>query len=192
MEQSAATEHPMLIVMAGLPGTGKSELAAEISRRLHIPMFSVDPVESAILRAGVKKRFETGLAAYLVVEALADAQLALGLGAIVDAVNAETPAKDTWRGLSVKHRLNPMIIECHCSNEVLHRQRLSSRARRFKNLLEPTWDDVQMRRLAYTPWREPVFSVDAVLPLETNVAQVLAWLEAGGRLNSMAPLAEHS
>jgi hypothetical protein len=45
-------------------------------------------IESAILRAGVAPSFETGLAAYLVVEALSDAQLGWGHDAIVDAVNA--------------------------------------------------------------------------------------------------------
>ena len=43
----------MLIVFSGLPGTGKSELAQRIGRRLRIPVLSVDPIESAILRAGI-------------------------------------------------------------------------------------------------------------------------------------------
>ena len=166
----------MLIVMAGLSGTGKSELAQQIGRRLRIPVFSVDPVESAILRAGISQSFETGLAAYLVVEALTDAQLALGLDAIVDAVNAEEPGKAIWRALATKYKLRPRIIECRCSDQSLHRERLSQRRRGLENFPEPTWDDVQRRGLAYTPWSEPVLSVDAALPLEQNVARVLAWL----------------
>src|SRR5262249_10097594 len=139
---------PMLVVLSGLPGTGKSALASRLGQRLRLPVLSVDPIESAILRAGIVPRFETGLAAYLVAEALADAQLALGMGAIVDAVNSVEPAKEIWRKLTGRYGVALRVIECKCSDEALHRQRLSSRRREVApNFPEPTWDDVQRRRL---------------------------------------------
>ena len=63
-------------------------------------MLSVDPIESAILRAGVERSFETGLAAYVVVEELAERSLADGLDAIIDAVNSVDDARDMWRELA--------------------------------------------------------------------------------------------
>jgi predicted kinase len=166
----------MLVVMAGLPGTGKSELARGLGRQLGVPVFSVDPIESAMLRAGIKQSFETGLAAYFVTETLADAQLRLGLDAIVDAVNAEEPAKQVWRQLAIAHGLKPRIIECCCTDERLHRVRLRQRQRGLGPLPEPTWEDVERRRLAYTAWSEPVFSVDSASPLEDNLARTVEWL----------------
>ena len=166
---------PRLIVMAGLAGTGKSTLARELARRLHIPMFSVDPIESAIVESGIPRSFETGLAAYLVARALADAQLTAGGDAIVDAVNAEEEGKDMWRTLAREHGLTPHIIECHCSDELLHRTRLAERQRGLA-IPEPTWDDVERRRHAYTPWTETLLAVDATASLEANVAKALAWL----------------
>ncbi len=130
----------MLIVFSGLPGTGKSELAQNIGRQLRLPVFSVDPIESAILRAGIAPGFETGLAAYLVVEGLADSQLELGQNAIVDAVNAVEPAKAMWRKVANKHRVTMKVIECFCSDERLHRERLAKRHRGLaENFREPTW-----------------------------------------------------
>ena len=171
---------PMLLVMSGLPGTGKSELARQLGRRLRIPVFSVDPIESAMLRAGIAASFETGLAAYLVAEALADSQLGLGHDAIVDAVNAVEPAKDMWRSLAAKHATALRIVECCCSDEKLHRERLAGRHRDLvENFREPTWDDVAQRRLESTPWSEPRLLVDAVSPCALNVDRVLAWLESG-------------
>lgn len=174
-------ERAMLLVLSGLPGTGKSELARGIGRRLRVPVLSVDPIESAILRAGIAPGFATGLAAYLVVEALADSQLSLGQNVIVDAVNAVEAAKDMWRKLAAKHGVALAIVECCCSDEALHRARLETRRRGLAaNFREPTWDDIQKRRVEYTPWAEPLLVVDAIASRESNVDRVLAWLELDG------------
>jgi predicted kinase len=66
-----------LIVLSGLPGSGKSRLAAGLSRTLSFPVFSIDPIEAAMWRSGLAKR-STGIAAYDVAIALADEHLRLG------------------------------------------------------------------------------------------------------------------
>ena len=78
----------MLIVMAGLPGTGKSAVAQKLRDRLGYPMISVDTIEEAILSAGIDDDQPTGLAAYLVAEALASGVLESERSVIIDAVNA--------------------------------------------------------------------------------------------------------
>jgi len=55
-----------------LPVSGKSTLAESIADKLKLPVFSVDPIESAVLKTGIKRSFETGLAAYLIAETLAN------------------------------------------------------------------------------------------------------------------------
>ena len=52
-----------LIVMAGLPGAGKSTIGEIVGARLGATVVSVDPIESAILRAGIDAHHPTGLAA---------------------------------------------------------------------------------------------------------------------------------
>jgi predicted kinase len=54
---------PYLIVVSELPGSGKSTIAERVAQRLSILIFSVDPIESAIIKAGIVKSFETGVAA---------------------------------------------------------------------------------------------------------------------------------
>lgn len=87
----------MLIVMSGLPGAGKSAVAEELGRRIPAPVLSVDPVEAAMWRAGIDRDQPTGLAAYVVVEALTGEILALGQRVIVDAVNDAEEAREQWR-----------------------------------------------------------------------------------------------
>jgi predicted kinase len=166
----------VLIVFSGLPGTGKSALAQRVGQALGVAVLSVDPIESAIVRAGIAHGFETGLAAYMVVETVADAQLGLAQSAIVDAVNAVEPAKDMWRRLAAKHETALFVIACHCSDTELHRERLRARRRGLDGVPEPTWEQVERRRLESAAWTEPVLAIDSVASLESNLARVLAWL----------------
>src|SRR5205814_5196035 len=52
LEKAVMTEitkiSPTLIVLSGLPGSGKTVLAEGLSRALSLPMFSIDPIEAAM------------------------------------------------------------------------------------------------------------------------------------------------
>src|SRR6202453_1324717 len=104
----------MLIVVAGLPGAGKSTMAADLGRTLHCAVLGVDQAEAAMWRAGISQSAPTHHAAYLVVAALAAEQLALGHDVIVDAVNGPEPARAQWRDLAGQQdaELRFIVVEC--------------------------------------------------------------------------------
>ena len=133
---------PHLIVLSGLPGSGKSTIAELLAKRLRLPIFSVDPIQSAIVEAGIARSFETGLAAYLVAATLADEQLKVGGSVIIDAVNAEEEGKDVWRGLAKKHGIE-LIVLLVALERSLHQQRLASRVRNLYGFSEVTWEQVE-------------------------------------------------
>ena len=83
----------MLIVVSGLPGTGKSALADRIGQALGAAVLSVDPIEAAMLESGIEQSIATGYAAYRVVSTLVEANLALGQRLIIDAVSGVAEAK---------------------------------------------------------------------------------------------------
>lgn len=161
-----------MIVLSGLPGTGKSGIADGIGRALGIPVLSVDPIESAIVGAGIERSFETGLAAYVVAEAAADRNLANGLDVVIDAVNAVEPARDTWRALARRRDARLVLIECVLSDLAVHAARLAGRDRGLA-IPEPAWDDVERRRTEWTSWPEPHLTLDAVESVEFNLAKAL-------------------
>lgn len=175
---------PHLIVMSGLPGSGKSAIAEQLAKRLRLPIFSVDPIESAIVTAGIARSFETGLAAYLVAAALADEQLKLGNSAIIDAVNAEEEGKDVWRGLAKKHGVE-LIVLLVALERSLHRRRLEARVRNLHGFSEVTWESVEARRKAFTAWKEPVLELDASCDVAASVEKAARYIETrftqGGR-----------
>lgn len=164
----------MLIVMAGLPGSGKSAIADELGRALSLPILSVDPIEAAMYRAGIDRTQPIGLAAYAVAEAIASNILALGQDVIVDAVNAVEPARQMWRDLATAHKTSLRWIEVECSDADLHKTRLESRQRGA--LYEPTWEEVQARRIEYEPWTDDRLVLDTTRDLVDNVAAGLRYL----------------
>lgn len=150
---------PKLIIIAGLPGSGKSTIAEGLAEKLAVPLFSVDPIESAIIKSGLEKSFETGLAAYLVAEALAGEQLKRGLSVIIDAVSPVQEARDMWHNLARTQNATLMIIECVLQKE-LHKQRIEARIRNMHGMPEVSWEDVEDRRKIYLPWQEERLVLD--------------------------------
>lgn len=172
----------MLIVMAGLPGTGKSTIAGVLGGRLNASVVSVDPIESAILSAGIDNDQPTGLAAYLVAETIAGVVIESGHDVIIDAVNAVHPAREQW--VTLGHRLGEVVrfIEVTCSDPVLHRGRLQTRYKELPHVDEPSWHAVEQSLEEYAEWTGPSAAVarirlDSVNSLGSNIALALAFLE---------------
>ncbi|MGK7235852.1 AAA family ATPase [Streptomyces hygroscopicus] len=169
--------------MAGLPAAGKSSVASGLGRALPAAVVAVDPLEAAMWRAGVDRGQPTGLAAYLVAEAVADGVLALGQSAIIDAVNAVEAARQQWRELAERHRMPVAFIEVVCSDSRVHRQRLERRSRGIVGFEEPTWEAVQQRRAEYEPWTDHRLVLDSITGLASNVTTAQEYLARAARLS---------
>lgn len=139
-------------------------------------MLSVDPIESAIVTAGIARSFETGLAAYVVAEALAGGMLGAGLSVVIDAVNAVEEARAMWPRLARTHGADLRIIECRVSDEAVHADRVTGRQRGLA-IPEPSWEDVARRLAEWKPWPEPHLTLDAIDSVATNVARALAYID---------------
>ena len=172
----------MLVAMAGLPGTGKSTIGQVVASRLGIPVVSVDPIESAILQAGIDSDQPTGLAAYLVAETLAERILVTGTGAMIDAVNAVDPAREQWVNLAARLNEPMKFIEVICSDPELHRSRIESWRKSMPHI-QLTWNAVEQSFDDYAEWSGDSGAVaritlDSVEPLGVNVDRAIAFLQS--------------
>ena len=177
-----AAAAPLLVVTAGLPATGKSTIAEVIGNRLGLPVLSVDPIEAAILSAGIDAARPVGCAAYLVAETMAEGVLSSGRGVVIDAVNAVEPARDQWVKLAERQEATLRFIEVTCSDPEVHRERLAARAGRHA----ATAYAVEQSVAEWEPWTGesaavPRVTLDSVQPLGVNVEQALAFLDGTER-----------
>lgn len=178
MKQPTHTPGHQLIVMSGLPGSGKSTLAEAVGARLGLSVFSVDPIESAILKSGITRSFETGLAAYLVAATLAANQFKLGHSVIIDAANIEDEAKEVWYALAKRTAAKLVIVEVINSDKALHKLRIDNRVRGLYGFEEISWERVEARRKVYTDWREPFLTINTAQPLAKNIQTVIAYVHS--------------
>jgi predicted kinase len=170
-----------LIVFTGLPGSGKSSIAEAAARELGIPVFAKDWLEAMLIRCELKPAENgppLGSAGYQLLTTLAERQLRLGQSVILDSVASTVSIHAEWRALAQAYQAAWRVIECICSDEVAHRDRLKVRQRGIPGWHELDWSVVERVRVYYAPWDEERLILDAVHPLEENVAAALRYLRA--------------
>lgn len=169
----------MLVVMTGLPGTGKSAIADAVAKALPAPVFSVDPLEAVLLRSGIDREQRSDIAAYDLAAARAASQLQLGQAAVVDAVNAWERLRRWFLGIAEPVGAPAVLIETICSDRRLHRDRFERRDRQIEGwAYEPTWRDVELRMFEYETSSLERLVLDAVEPLEENARAAIEYVAA--------------
>ena len=145
----------MLVVIGGLPGTGKTTIARQLASRAEATYLRIDAIEQA-LRASLG--IDIGPAGYEVAYALSEANLVLGRLVIADCVNPLAITRAAWRNVAKKAASPVLEVEIICSETALHQQRIESRETDIPGLILPTWSAVMARD--YEPWVEPRLVMD--------------------------------
>ncbi|MFF2463632.1 AAA family ATPase [Streptomyces mirabilis] len=165
----------MLIVIGGLPGTGKTTLAQLLAARLGAVHVRVDTIEQAIVRSGLA-RHPVRPAGYVVGYALAQEHLRQGLTVIAESVNPLAVTRDAWRDAAVRAGVPATEVELVCSDPAEHRHRVTSRSVDIPDLPLPCWQQVVEQ--VYEPWdREHIVLDTAGQGPEESLATLLRRLE---------------
>jgi adenylylsulfate kinase len=174
----------MIIAMAGLPGTGKSAIAARLRQELPAAVLDKDRIRAALF-APEHIEYSTEQDDFCMEIMLTTAAYLLGKGrgqhVILDgrtfSRQYQIVALDRF---AAGHDVPLKIVECVCSDEVA-RQRL---AQDVADGMHPAGNRDFSLYLAikarYEPIREPKLVVNTENDLDTCVGQCLAHLREGG------------
>ena len=164
----------MLIVFAGLPGTGKSSVARELAGKLDAVWLRIDSIEQAIRDSAVLPG-SIDDAGYRAAFAVAGDNLRLGRVIVADSVNDWMVTRDAWRDLGVRAGARVVEVEMVCSDPQEHRRRIETRATDVPGLVAPDWAAVMERD--YQPWNREHLTIDtAGSSVDHCVNQLLAAL----------------
>jgi predicted kinase len=163
-----------LVVMAGLPASGKSSVARELARRIGAVWLRIDSMDQAIWASGTAPS-DLRDWTYRAAQAVAVDNLKIGRDVIADCVNDSQKARDGWSESGRRSGVDVVWLEIICSDPAEHRRRVETRTSDTAGPALPDWDAVVQR--GYDPWERDHLIVDtARWPLEKCVDIALAAL----------------
>ena len=161
----------MLIILGGLPGTGKTTIARALATRLGAFHLRIDTIEQALRSAGALSD-DIGPLGYVVAYRVAEDNLRLGATVIADSVNPIRITRDAWRATAERAGTPLVEVEVVCSDPTEHRRRVETRQADIDGFRLPTWADVVSRD--YEPWEELNIVVDtAGRSVDACVAEIM-------------------
>ncbi len=175
-----------LIILSGLPGSGKTTLAQLLVKQLQIPILTIDDVVDAIpdhMTQHSEKYWEDMVHILL---HLVDSQMAWGQSVIVDSVFMgidENQTHHRWSdrqrafAIAKHHQTNFRPIYLYISDEIVWRQRLAQRAESHHDAHIATWTQVEMQRQFFQPWQPgQALFIDSLNSVAENFARIMDFI----------------
>lgn len=140
----------MLIILGGLPGSGKTSIARELARAIGAMHLRIDTIEMAIHESGelAGPMQDVG---YRVAYAVAEDNLRIGRTVIADSVNPLALTRTAWRAVAERAGVAALEIEVRCPDAAEHRRRIEERG-------WPSWQEVVDRE--YDEWDRERIVID--------------------------------
>jgi predicted kinase/transcriptional regulator with XRE-family HTH domain len=163
---------PALVVVGGLPATGKSTVASALARQAGFAFVRVDRIEQAIVDSAGQGQ-PLGPVGYTVAYGVAAEQLGHGVSVVAECVNPLGVTRDAWRDVAAGHGARLVEVELVCTDQAAHRERARTREVDIPSLRLPDWEQITSRE--YEPWDRGHLVIDTATrtPAEA-VAAILA------------------
>jgi predicted kinase len=177
---------PILVVVGGLPATGKTTVSRAAARRTGAAYLRIDTIEQAIAGFAARENSAEALhhavtwgLGYDVAYAVARDLLRQGAYVLAECVNPLTITRHAWRDVAEAAGARLVEVELVCSDPAEHERRATTRTTDIPGLTLPTWQDILERE--YEPWdRAHVVLDTAGTPAEDTVTALCAAIENPG------------
>ncbi len=162
-------KRPLLIILGGLPGVGKTTLAKKLAAYFKAMFIRIDSIEQSILNSSldIEDIAEAGYEAGFLI---AKDNLQLGNPVVADSVNPISLSRQKWRDCSQESDSCIIEIELICSDREEHRNRVEKRKADIDNHRLPKWQNVLDRE--YEKWESPHIILDTADKTSEEVKQM--------------------
>jgi predicted kinase len=174
----------LVVLITGLPGSGKSTMAKVAGQALGAPVLGHDwamsglrpfpEVQGALDTMGPRGHRGVG---WSLLWALARSQLRLGSSVVLDGV-AREPEVEGTRQVALEEGAGSLVVMTSCPDAGLHRSRVEGRQRRIPNWYELDWDHVERARSSWVPPGGLDLVLNADEPADDNADMLRALLAA--------------
>jgi aminoglycoside phosphotransferase family enzyme/predicted kinase len=182
-ELARGDARPRLILVGGLPGSGKSTVAANFAGRIGADVLASDVLRKELAGAEPGARLAAPVGAGIYRPALtaltyrelllrAERQLRAGRSVVLDASFARTAERR--RAAALARAVGGILVpvECRCPARVA-RERLAARKRPgYRGPSDAGWDVYRAMRRTFQPFGPDAVRVDTTRPLEECLARI--------------------
>lgn len=169
---------PTLVLVTGLPGTGKSTVAEATAEAFGAPVLGHDWAMSGLrpyqeLQDALDAMEPSGhrVVGWSILHALAAAQLRARRSVVLDGV-ARRSEIAACRGNALREDSRFVMIATQCSDRALHRSRIEGRQRSIPNWYEVGWSSVERSLDAWVQPEGADLYLDAADSWDANAAML--------------------
>jgi DegV family protein with EDD domain len=176
-----AVEHPPLLVLSGLPASGKSHLAREITRRHPFAILESDVLRKALVKRPSYSQRESARL-FAAIHALLEDLLSTGVPTLFDATNLKEAHRRPLYEIAERTDARLLIVDVRAGDDVIS-SRLEARLRSENpaDRSDATSDVYESMRRDAEPIARPHIVVDASSDIGPAVEEVLRHL-SGARV----------
>jgi predicted kinase len=174
----------LLVLITGVPGSGKSTVAEVAGRALGAPVLAHDwamsglrpfpEVQAVLDTMGFRGHRGVG---WSLLWALARSQLRMGSSVVLDGV-ARQPEVEGTRQVAAEEGVGCAVVMTSCPDAGVHRARIEGRQRQIPHWYELDWDHVERARSSWVPPPGLDLVLDTGASLEANARGLRALLTA--------------
>ncbi len=163
---------PVLIVVSGLPGTGKSYLSRRLAERLAYPVLESDALRKQLFPAPTYSAIESGIL-FRAIHRLIEDLLEKGISLILDATNLTERYRERLYNIAEKHKARLIIAHTKAPPEVV-RERLKDRTKKRHNgSSDADWEVYLKLSATAEKIRRQHFTVDTAKDITPAVGKIV-------------------
>ncbi len=164
--------HPSIVILVGLPGSGKSHFAAKLVERLPAVILESDFLRKTLVKQPVYSNWES-TRLFKAIHKLARELLTEKFNVILDATNLNEDYRRPVYALAEEAGAQVIIVHLKTPREIAE-ERLADRALRRDGYSDADWAVYQQLEAGFEPVKQPHYEITNTLDISPVIDTIVA------------------